>query len=134
MFIKTDGGKSTDKRRNHNNDCTVRSMSIAFQKDYEYVFDLCESKGKKKGKGMTKNQWLKVMEILAKETGKKIEKLVFHAVAGEERMKTPRFVTEYPQGTFILRQAHHIATVVDGNLYDSWDSSQRCIYLAFKIS
>jgi hypothetical protein len=34
------------------------------------------------------------------------------------------FCMENPQGTFVLGFGRHTATVVDGNLYDMWDSSQ----------
>lgn len=34
------------------------------------------------------------------------------------------FCKEYPKGTYVLGFGGHVATVVDGNLYDSWDSSQ----------
>ena len=34
------------------------------------------------------------------------------------------FCIDHPQGTFVLGFGGHVATAVDGNLYDSWDSSQ----------
>lgn len=33
------------------------------------------------------------------------------------------FCADYPEGTYVLGFGGHVATVVDGNLYDSWDSS-----------
>ena len=33
------------------------------------------------------------------------------------------FCSDNPNGTFVLGFGGHVATVVDGNLYDSWDSS-----------
>lgn len=33
------------------------------------------------------------------------------------------FVQEHPIGTYVLGFGGHVATVVDGRLYDSWDSS-----------
>lgn len=33
------------------------------------------------------------------------------------------FCKDHPEGTFVLAFGGHVATVVDGNLYDSWDSS-----------
>lgn len=32
------------------------------------------------------------------------------------------FCEDHPKGTFVLGFGNHVATVVDGNLYDSWDS------------
>lgn len=34
------------------------------------------------------------------------------------------FCRDNPHGVFVLGFGGHVATVVDGNLYDSWDSSQ----------
>lgn len=33
------------------------------------------------------------------------------------------FCKDHPKGTFVLGFGGHVATVVDGDLYDSWDSS-----------
>lgn len=33
------------------------------------------------------------------------------------------FCNEHPEGTFVLGFGGHVATVVDGTLFDSWDSS-----------
>lgn len=33
------------------------------------------------------------------------------------------FCDEHPYGTYVLGFGGHVATVVDGDLYDSWDSS-----------
>lgn len=33
------------------------------------------------------------------------------------------FCADHPEGTYVLGFGGHVATVVDGNLYDSWDSS-----------
>ena len=34
------------------------------------------------------------------------------------------FCEDHPQGTFVLGFGSHVATVIDGTLYDSWNSSQ----------
>ena len=33
------------------------------------------------------------------------------------------FCTDHPEGTFVVKSQDHVATVVDGVLFDSWDSS-----------
>ena len=33
------------------------------------------------------------------------------------------FCTDHPEGTFVVKSQDHVATVVDGRLFDSWDSS-----------
>ena len=34
-----------------------------------------------------------------------------------------QFCKDHPKGVFVLGFGGHVATVVDGNLYDAWDSS-----------
>ena len=34
------------------------------------------------------------------------------------------FSEEHPNGTYVLGCGNHVVTVVDGNAYDSWDSTQ----------
>jgi hypothetical protein len=34
------------------------------------------------------------------------------------------FCNDHPKGTYVLGFGTHVATVVDGTIYDSWDSSQ----------
>lgn len=36
---------------------------------------------------------------------------------------TRDFIQDHPEGTFVIGFGGHVATVVDGGLYDSWDSS-----------
>ena len=33
------------------------------------------------------------------------------------------FAMDHPKGVFVLGFGKHVATIVDGNIYDSWDSS-----------
>lgn len=33
------------------------------------------------------------------------------------------FAKDHPKGTFVLGFGNHVATIVDGTLYDSWNSS-----------
>lgn len=35
------------------------------------------------------------------------------------------FCEEYPVGKYVLGFGGHVATVIDGNLYDSWDSEMQ---------
>ena len=34
------------------------------------------------------------------------------------------FTKDYPKGTYVLGFGNHVATVIDGTLYDAWDSSK----------
>lgn len=34
------------------------------------------------------------------------------------------FAKDYPHGVYVVGFGGHVATIIDGNLYDSWDSSR----------
>jgi len=43
------------------------------------------------------------------------------------------FCRDHPEGVFVLGFGRHVATVVDGTLYDSWDSSSEIpIYVWYR--
>ena len=43
------------------------------------------------------------------------------------------FCRDHPEGIYVLGFGGHVATVVDGNLYDSWDSRREIpIYMWFR--
>jgi len=35
-----------------------------------------------------------------------------------------QFAADYPEGTYVLGTGTHVATVIDGILFDTWDSSK----------
>ena len=35
------------------------------------------------------------------------------------------FCRDHPKGTFVIKSENHVATVIDGMLYDSWNSSMK---------
>lgn len=44
------------------------------------------------------------------------------------------FCRDHPKGTFVLGFGGHVATVKDGLLYDSWDSSQEIpVYMWYNV-
>lgn len=43
------------------------------------------------------------------------------------------FAADNPEGIFVLGFGGHVATIIDGDLYDSWDSSQLVpVYVWFR--
>lgn len=63
-----------------------------------------------------------------------VRKLSFPAKRGQPRMTAEQFVRFYPMGRFILKTANHVAAVVNGRLYDTWNSSRRCVYQAWEVA
>lgn len=60
-------------------------------------------------------------------------KLSFPAVKGQPRMNGERFCESYKKGRYILNMAGHWTCCVDGVIYDTWDSSSKCVYTAYRV-
>lgn len=55
-----------------------------------------------------------------------IEKVLgFPRVEIERGMTVADFAEQHPRGVYLLRMEQHITTLIDGKLYDLWDSSDR---------
>lgn len=37
------------------------------------------------------------------------------------------FCKDHPTGTYVIKSPGHVATVIDGDLYDSWDSENQTV-------
>lgn len=49
-------------------------------------------------------------------------------IVGKRRPTVAEFARKHKQGKYIVRVAHHVVAVVDGNYYDTWDSGDRPMY------
>ena len=47
---------------------------------------------------------------------------------GTNRPTIDSFAKEHKEGVYVLRVAHHLVAVVDGNYYDTWDSGHKSLY------
>lgn len=98
-------------------DCAVRAISKALGVDWETAYVMIASNGFSMGDMPSSDSvW-----------GATLRQHGFY------RMSIPDtcpdcysvidFCNDNPRGTFVLGFGGHVATVVDGDLYDSWDSS-----------
>jgi len=59
----------------------------------------------------------------------------YHGVSvakGTKRPTVDSFAKDHPAGTYVLRVAHHLVAVVDGQYFDTWDSGGCCLYGYFE--
>jgi len=99
-------------------DCAVRAVSVALGVDWESAYNLIADAG------------FNMADMPSSDA-------VWSAVLrqhGFYRMNIPNtcpacytaadFAADHPRGVYVLGFGGHVATIVDGNLYDAWDSSQ----------
>ena len=99
-------------------DCVVRAVSIALNTDWETAYAMVANAGFNMGDMPHSNS---VMGAILRQNGfyrKAIPDTCPDCYTAED------FARDNPYGVYVLGFGRHVATVVDGNIYDSWDSSQ----------
>lgn len=99
-------------------DCAVRAVSKALGTDWETAYTLITMNGYYMGDMPSSNS---VWGAVLRENGFYRENIPNEC---PDCYTAEDFMTDHPRGTYVLGFGTHTATVVDGNLYDSWDSSQ----------
>lgn len=128
ILVKYDPGKHV-RDEDDNGDCQVRALTVAAGTTYGEAWDkLYALQGKYRTNGFNICLYLDRYELGVKQ------RIPFPAKRGEKRMTAKKFVKLYSKGRFILHQAHHVVAVVNGSVYDSWDSTDRCVYEAWEVT
>jgi len=108
-------------------DCAVRAISVALNVSWEDAFDLITENARAMGDMPSSDSvWGSVLRQ-----------------HGFYRLNIPNncpdcytaddFCRDYPHGIYVLGFGGHVATVVDGNLYDSWNSSSEIpVYMWYR--
>lgn len=101
----------------HVGDCAVRAIAKALGIDWETAYVMIASNGFSMGDMPSSDSvW-----------GATLRQHGFYRMSIPDTCPDCYSVTDFcndnPKGTFVLGFGGHVATVVDGDLYDSWDSS-----------
>ena len=99
-------------------DCAVRAVAKALDMTWEEAYALIAVNGFAMGDMPSSNS---VWGAVLRQNG-------FYRAAIEDKCPdcytAEDFTRDHPIGVFVLGFGNHVATVVDGVLYDSWDSSK----------
>lgn len=98
-------------------DCSVRAISKALNVSWETAYSLITSNGFSMGDMPHSDS---VWGAVLRQNGfyrSSIPNTCPDCYTAKD------FCDDHPTGVFVLGFGRHVATVVDGNLYDSWDSS-----------
>lgn len=99
-------------------DCAVRAISVALGKTWEEAYNmLCDSGFKMADMPNSDSVWGAVLRM----NGFYREGLPNFC---PDCYTAEDFCRDNPVGTYVLGFGGHVATVVDGDLYDSWNSSK----------
>ena len=99
-------------------DCAVRAVSVALGIDWETAYALIAANGYQMGDLPSSDS---VWGSVLRQNG-------FYRAAipnsCPDCYTAEDFAMDNPKGTYVLGFGGHVATIRDGRLYDSWDSSR----------
>lgn len=124
---------NANSRNRSTGDCVVRSISLAYGKDYDETHK--ELLALARTMQVDRYNNLAVFRRYLNELGHKGEVKAenFYGESTTEPFTIEQFCKDNPNGTFILlngknpKGTDHLACVIDGNLYDSWDASKQYV-------
>ena len=99
-------------------DCSVRAISVALDIDWETAYVMMAVNGFSMGDMPNSNS---VWGAVLRQNGfyrESIPDTCPDCYTAED------FSNDHPKGIFVLGFGDHVATVVDGDIYDAWDSSK----------
>lgn len=99
-------------------DCAVRAVSVALGIDWETAFALIANNAYQMGDMPSSNA---VWGSVLRQHGFKRSVIPNSC---PDCYTAEQFAADHPHGTYVLGFGNHVATVKDGVIFDSWDSSQ----------
>jgi len=99
-------------------DCAVRAVSLALGVDWEKAYLMMVVNGYLMGDMPSANS---VWGSVLRQHGFSRQSLPDSC---PDCYTAEDFAYDHPKGTYVLGFGTHVATVIDGNIYDSWDSSR----------
>lgn len=100
-------------------DCAVRAVAKATDITWEQAYTELSTSGFLMGDVMNSDQ---VLSAVLRKHG-----FVRGSVAEScpDCYTVADFAEENPEGIYVIKTDNHVATIIDGNLFDAWDSSHR---------
>lgn len=99
-------------------DCAVRALAKALDTDWETAYAKIAAAGFNMGDMPSSNS---VWGAVLRQNGFYRENIPNEC---PDCYTAEDFSVDHPRGVYVLGFGNHVATVIDGVLYDSWNSSQ----------
>lgn len=100
-------------------DCVVRALSLAFNRAYPEVHEICAKAGRKPRRGMRNKQIDNALKVLTGTRSSELERFM-----RGKRCTLATFAKDNPKGNFIVIKRGHAVALIDGVYHDN--SSDSC--------
>ena len=102
-------------------DCTVRAISLAEDKTWNYTYDKLSDMAR--SRGMMFNS----VEFIEDYLDYNYKRECHSAITVGE------FAEQNNRGTYLVTMPNHITVIIDGTIYDTFDCSDRIMRCAWKV-
>ena len=134
-FVFHDGGRATAGYKGKTGDCVTRSIAIATGKTYQQVYDALNQFAETERIGKRKRKRSNSRTGVFRETYQSyLESLGWQwtsTLSIGSGCQVHLRASELPPGPLIVKVSRHLAAVIDGVLYDTYNCSRagtRCVY------
>lgn len=124
-FVRTDAGRAQSRRPKQKSDCTVRTLGKLMGHEYDYIYHILSTWGRKCNRGwdieghFRKHTWLDGFgDTLYAVSQKMPYTKDHHEVGPAKRYRISNFLKDHPTGMFAVLSAKHVFAVMDGKMYD----------------
>lgn len=124
-----------------NKDCQIRTLATILDTDYHQILELMKMGGwsiDSTGNIYTGDRWNTMLSIFEHKKELVWSKWKTQNING--KCTTPKGMTvatvakKYPIGKYVIRVKNHVLALVDGVIYDSWNSTTCRVVEIFQIS
>lgn len=102
-------------------DCAVRAISLALGTSWEDAYWMLAENGFLMGDMPSSDS---VWGAALRERGFRREAIKNTC---PDCYTVAEFAKDHPRGTFVLKTDQHVTTVIDGDIYDSWNTSDEAV-------
>lgn len=134
-FKFNDGGRAAAGFRGRTGDCVTRAIAIATNKPYREVYDALNALARGERIGKRKRKKSSSRKGVFPQTYNRYLRAIgwrwTPTMSIGSGCKVHLRADELPRGVLIVRLSGHLATVIDGDLHDTFDCSRagtRCVY------
>lgn len=124
MFVK----ENVNPKARKTGDCVIRAIAKAEGKTWFDVFDALTVIARKK---CSVPNYKDTYEAYL--DGYVVIPCKIETPNGNVKFTIKEFAQSYNKGVYIISVAGHLTVVIDGNLYDTWDCSNKKIYKIWKV-
>lgn len=128
-WVYDDGGRADAGFKGTTGDCVCRAIAIATGKPYREVYDLINEFAKSERTGKRKRKKSSARTGVFSTTHRKVmEHLGWKWIPTMkigQGCKVHLNADELPKGTIVVKVTHHLTTVIDGVIHDTYNCSDR---------